>query len=69
MTGKKIHIKNPKAMPESADNWVETRENKKRLTIDVPISLHTKLKIAAVKQGQTMAEIMCSALEDKLNKT
>lgn len=66
MSAKKVSIKNPRKLPESADSWVETREGKKRLTIDVPISLHTKLKIAAAKSGQTMAEIICNTLEEKL---
>jgi macrodomain Ter protein organizer (MatP/YcbG family) len=65
---KKVSIKNPKAIPETADRWVDTRENKKRLTIDIPISLHTRLKIVAVKRGETMAEIICSILEEKLHE-
>lgn len=63
---KKVSIKNPKAKPETADTWVDTRENRKRLTIDIPVSLHTKLKIAAAKRGETMAEIICNTLEEKL---
>lgn len=63
---KRVPIKNPKAKPETADNWVDTRENKKRLTIDMPANLHMKLKIAAVKRGETMAEMICSILEDNL---
>jgi predicted HicB family RNase H-like nuclease len=69
MSKKKISIKNPKAMPESADTWVDARESKKRLTIDIPASLHTKLKIAAVKRGKTMAEIICNILNDTLKET
>jgi hypothetical protein len=63
---KKITIKNPKISPETADNWVDNRENRKRLTIDIPASLHTKLKIMAVKRDETMAEIICNVLEEKL---
>lgn len=63
---KKVTIKNPKASPETADNWVDKRENKKRLTIDIPAALHTRLKIMAVKRGETMAEIICNFLEEKL---
>jgi predicted HicB family RNase H-like nuclease len=66
---KKIAIKNPKAKPETADSWVDTRKMKKRLTIDVPASLHTKLKIAAAKRGETMAEIICNILEEKLEES
>lgn len=65
---KKIAIKNPKAKPETADNWVDTRENKKRLTIDIPVSLHTRLKITGVKRGETMAEIICNILEKNLKE-
>lgn len=64
---KKVTIKKPHTKPETADNWVDTRENKKRLTIDIPISLHTKLKITAVKRGETMASIICNILEEKLD--
>ena len=63
---KKISIKSPKAKPETADSWVDTREKKKRFTIDIPVPLHTKLKIAAAKRGETMAEMTCAFLEEKL---
>jgi predicted DNA binding CopG/RHH family protein len=63
---KKVSIKNPKAKPETADSWVDTREKKKRFTIDIPVSLHTKLKITAAKRGETMAEIICNILEEEL---
>ncbi len=66
---KTVAIKNPKAKPEPADSWVDAREKKKRLTIDMPVSLHTKLKITAVRRGETMAEIICNVLEEKLNET
>ena len=66
---KKVAIKNPKAKPETADGWVDTRDKKKRLTIDIPVSLHTKLKITAAKRGETMGEIICNILEDKLKET
>ncbi|MFU8797534.1 MAG: hypothetical protein ACNA7Y_02400 [Gammaproteobacteria bacterium] len=64
---KKISMKNPKAKPETADTWVDTRETKKRLTIDVSASLHTKLKIAAAKRGETMAEMICNILDEQVN--
>jgi len=67
---KKIAIKNPKSSKaETADSWVDTRESKKRLTIDIPAPLHTKLKITAVKRGETMAEIICNILEENLKET
>jgi macrodomain Ter protein organizer (MatP/YcbG family) len=65
---KKVSIKNPHIkVPESPDSWVEKRENRKRLTIDVPVSIHTKLKIVAAKRGMTMAEIIYNVLEKELN--
>ena len=65
---KKVSIKNPKVNPETADDWVDIREKRKRLTIDVPASLHMKLKIAAAKRSETMAEIICNILEEKLEE-
>jgi hypothetical protein len=62
-------IKNPKEKPEKAGSRIETREKKKRLTIDIPIALHTKLKITAVKRGETMAEIICNILEKELKSS
>lgn len=63
---KKIEIMNPKAKPETADEWVEARENKKHLTIDVPISLHTRLKVIAAKRSETMANVICNLIEENL---
>jgi hypothetical protein len=65
---KKVTIKNPKTKPETADDWVDTREKRKRLTIDIPASLHMKLKIASAKRGETMAEIICNILQEKLKE-
>ncbi len=66
---KKVSIKKPHIkVPESPDSWVEKREDRKRLTIDVPVSLHTKLKIVAAKRGLTMAEIIYTLLEEELKK-
>ena len=66
---KKISIKNPKDKPEMADSWVDTRETRKRLTIDIPAPLHTRLKIASAKRGETMAEIICGILEKELKES
>lgn len=46
------------------EEWVSNREVTKRLTIDVPISLHSKLKIASVKNNQSMGDIVRSLLEN-----
>lgn len=55
---KKVSIKKPGAKPELAQEWVSSREGTKRLTIDIPLSLHSSLKIASVKTGDTMGEIV-----------
>lgn len=65
---KKIAIKTPKDKPETANGWVDNRENKKNFTISIPVSLHTKLKITAVKRGETMREMICNILEEELKE-
>lgn len=66
---KRISIKNPNSRPETVDKWVDTRESRKRFTLDLPASLHKKLKIAAAKREETMAEIICGILEEQLRET
>ncbi len=64
---KKVTIKSKGSItPEDADSWVSTREVSKRLTIDVPISLHTQLKILSAKSNKTMAEIIKDLLMKNL---
>ena len=63
---KKIAIKSPKFKPESGTEWVSNREGTKRLTIDVPLSLHAELKITSVKSEQTMGEIVRNCIEKYL---
>jgi ParG len=53
-----------------ADKWVENRktppapaERMKRLTIDVPESLHRRLKMSCAGRGIKMADEIRSALE------
>lgn len=64
---KKVTIKNPKAQKIDADDWVNTREGYKRFTIDLPISLHARLKIVSAKTGNSMGKIMRDLLEKNLN--
>ena len=66
---KRISIKNPNSNPEMLDEWVDTRGSRKRFTLDLPVSLHKKLKIAAAKREETMAEIICRILEEQLRET
>ena len=65
---KRISIKNPKLRPESAEDWISDREGMKRLTIDVPLPLHARLKITSVKNGQTMGEIVRNCIEKHLEE-
>lgn len=56
----------PKATPQaSADQWVEhrTSEANKRLTIDIPASLHARIKSACALQGVKMNEEIRKLLE------
>ncbi|HSW69436.1 MAG TPA: hypothetical protein VLI69_04695 [Gammaproteobacteria bacterium] len=41
-------------------------EKIKRFSLEMPASLHAKLKIAAVKKDETMAEILLKILEEYL---
>ena len=53
-----------RAISADADKWVEHRETPvsesgepmKRLTIDVPSSLHRRLKMSCVQRGSKMAD-------------
>ena len=61
---KNTTIKKHKAAPEKINSQADIHENRKRFTIDIPVSLHTKLKIMAVKRGETMAEIIQTMIEE-----
>lgn len=66
---KKIAIKSPRAtQPESPDEWVTNREGSKRLTFDVPLSFHARLKIASVKLGLSMGAIIVEGTTAYLDK-
>jgi hypothetical protein len=64
MSTKKIQIgakPTSKPAPATADAWVESREDAtpepmKRLTIDVPESLHKAIKIACATRGTKIAD-------------
>jgi hypothetical protein len=66
--------KRPSVSPAvNADQWVENREamqpelkpqeDKKRLTIDVPISLHTRVKSRCAIDNLIMADVIRELLE------
>ena len=64
MTTKKISIgikpsARAAAKPEAADSWVENRaeeEPMKRLTIDIPASLHRAIKMQCASRGAKIAD-------------
>jgi predicted HicB family RNase H-like nuclease len=43
-------------------------QKEKRLATKIPTSLHTNLKVIAVKQNKTMEEIICEVLEKEVEK-
>lgn len=77
MTAKKIAFgKRPttNTLPEKADDWVETREapekeKMKRLTIDVPESLHRLIKAECAMRGTKIADEVRELLLQKYGKS
>lgn len=57
--------------PPAGDNWVESRavgdapEPTKRLTFDVPLSLHTAIKIECAQRNVKMGHEVVALLEAK----
>ncbi|MGR3278811.1 hypothetical protein ACSYAD_27460 [Acaryochloris marina NIES-2412] len=80
MSAKKVSFgTKPKVVKPDVDDWVETRttasevpvdksveaaEKMKRLTLDIPESLHRAIKGKAVVEGRTMVEMLRELLED-----
>ena len=59
-----------KATPATADGWVsdrtgEGREPTKRLTIDVPVSLHKRIKSQCAAADVMMADVIRELLEKR----
>jgi hypothetical protein len=56
-----------KAAPSSPDEWVSERSRSdnstKRLTIDIPVSLHQRVKSQCALKGQKMADVVRELLE------
>lgn len=70
----KIVPRPSKAKPsklEDADAWVKSRtaEKSKRLTIDVPAELHSRLKAACALRGAKMADEIRALLEREYGKS
>jgi hypothetical protein len=69
MSGKKVTF-GVKPTPQApaaanADQWVENRntETTKRLTLDIPASLHTRIKSTCALRGVKMADALRELLE------
>jgi hypothetical protein len=59
-----------KTTPASADSWVDSRsgegrEATKRLTIDVPLSLHKRIKSQCAAEDALMADVIRELLEKR----
>lgn len=68
MTKKVAFTAKPTANPASAEEWVKNRETAteepmKRLTLDVPASLHRTIKTACAARGSKMADELRALLE------
>ena len=73
---KKVNIsQKPDNKVSNIDQWVTERttdaaqpehpvEKMKRLTLDIPESLHQAIKLKAVEQGVTMANMLRALLEE-----
>ena len=63
----------PKPTPAATpDQWVENRESEggageriKRLTIDIPMSLHVRIKTQCASRGTKMADEIRALLEER----
>ena len=51
-------------IPNSPDEWV-SGEPTKRLTIDIPLSLHQRVKSQCALEGANMAEVVRGLLEKR----
>jgi hypothetical protein len=58
-------IPTAKTVDSNPDEWVESRANEgnKRLTLDLPASLHTRIKVACVMKGVKMVDEIRELLE------
>ena len=69
MSAKKVSFSTqPPAKPApTVDQWVESRtaeeEKTKRLTIDLPESLHRRVKVGCAERGEKMADVIRVLLE------
>ena len=77
MTGKKVSFvnkpSNQSVAPVNAEEWVKNRdisseEPIKRLTLDIPESLHRAIKVSCAGRGVKMAEEIRLLLEENYKK-
>ena len=71
MTAKKVSMKLKPGVQKHAEAWVgeghapaTPRGPQKRLTIDIPVELHRKLKVKAASDGVRMADLVRSWIEE-----
>ena len=69
MTKKVAFGTKPNSKPSTqptADDWVDSRANEefKRFTVDLPLSLHKRMKIACATRGTKMADEIRKLLEE-----
>lgn len=69
----KFHAKPTKVTQlPTPDTWVESRNGEaamKRLTIDLPADLHTRVKIGCAAQGVTMMDVVRDMLAERFPGT
>ena len=69
MTKKVAFGPNPASKQATADAWVAAdapkpvAEPTRRLTIDIPVGLHTRLKVGCALQGHSIADVVRELLE------
>ncbi len=67
---KKVTISPRPTKEQAADTWVEKRQTEKkegtdRLTIDIPVSLHRRIKAKCALEGRKMAHVIRELLEER----
>lgn len=71
MSAKRVAISTKPKKEEAAEAWVADRgqpEKMRRLTIDIPASLHGKIKAHCAVRGVAMADELRELLLDKYGK-
>ena len=74
MSAKKVALSTKPAprteTPPSAEQWVASRSNEetKRLTIDLPASLHARIKASCALRGAKMADEIRALLEEHFSE-